>query len=309
MNHSTRWLSTCLFSSLLLPALFLSQASAASFNEIVVFGDSLSDNGNLLFFEEQPTPDPALYFEGRFSNGPVWVEYLADPTRLSAPLTDIALGGAQTDGLVPPGLIEQVTTYIATNGPPLSSSSLFIIWIGGNDYFNGEGDALEAVTNIEEAMERLVQLGAKNLLILNLPDLGAVPDLLGTPEADEATAFSLNFNTALAGVLDRFESAYPAVTVYEFDVYSFSETVQNDPAAFGFINVGDQSPNFAIPNNFDGAGYVFWDDKHPTTSMHALIADQVTAAVNQQAPPPGPMNGGAAPDDSDSTCFVTTARR
>ncbi|MGA9478940.1 MAG: hypothetical protein WBV21_14260, partial [Desulfobacterales bacterium] len=48
----------------------------------------------------------------------------------------------------------------------------------------------------------------------------------------------------------------------------------------------DPSPNFEVPNNFDGAGYLFWDERHPTTSMHELIADQVFTLLNEQATPP-----------------------
>jgi phospholipase/lecithinase/hemolysin len=79
---------------LLLIGPFASNGFAASFDEIVIFGDSLSDNGNLVFIENQPEPDPELYYQGRFYNGPVWVEYLADPQHLNAPLTDRAIGGA-----------------------------------------------------------------------------------------------------------------------------------------------------------------------------------------------------------------------
>ena len=58
--------------------------SAPSFSGLVVLGDSLSDNGNA----------------GRFSNGPVWVEHLAEwlglelrPSRLGG--TNHAVGGAR----------------------------------------------------------------------------------------------------------------------------------------------------------------------------------------------------------------------
>ena len=79
-------------------------------------------------------PDPELYFEGRFSNGPVWVEYLTDADHFNVTLTDNALSGAHTDGLEPPGLVEQVTAYVALEELALSSTALFVIWIGGNDF-------------------------------------------------------------------------------------------------------------------------------------------------------------------------------
>lgn len=278
---------------------------AAPFDEIVVFGDSLSDNGNLLLIEDQPKPDPALYYQGRFSNGPVWVEYLAEPPRLNLPLHDRALGGAQSDGLIPPGLIEQVTAYIATSGPPLSHDSLFVIWIGGNDYLNGNGDFQGAVDNINTAMERLAEFEARHILVLNLPDLGAIPDTLTTPEAAEATVFSLNFNAELGNMIDRFSAEHPEIGLYEFDVFSFFMEIRNNPAAFGFINVTEPSPNFQVENNFDGAGYLFWDDRHPTTATHTLLADRVFTALNEQLPESPDLTEENGSDDS--TCFINTS--
>ncbi|MGD9876618.1 MULTISPECIES: SGNH/GDSL hydrolase family protein [Desulfococcus] len=295
--------------------------SPSVFDEIVVFGDSLSDNGNLFLIENQLHPDPALYYQGRFSNGPVWVEYLADLTHMNAPLDDRALGGAQSDGLVPPGLIEQVTSYTAAKALPLSHDSLFIIWIGGNDFLNGNGDFQNAVDNINRAMERLAALEAQHILLLNLPDLGAIPDTLGTSDATPATAFSLNFNAELVKMIDRFSIDHPEVTLYEFDVFSFFAAVQKDPAAFGFSNVTEPSPNFQIENNFDGAGHLFWDDRHPTTAMHALLADRVSANLDAHVPPssnpdenddgdpvpPPPTDSDQEDDGGGSTCFISSS--
>jgi thermolabile hemolysin len=274
---------------------------AATFDEIVIFGDSLSDNGNLVFIENQPEPDPELYYQGRFSNGPVWVEYLADTRHLNTSLTDRAIGGAQSGGFI--GLNVQIPVYVTTADSPPTPNTLFSIWIGGNDFLNGNGDYQAAVANINEAMEELVQFGAKHLLVLNLPDLGAIPATLGSPEAPQATAYSNDFNAALADKISNFGVEHPEIPVYEFDVYTFASAVKRDPAAYGFTNVTDPSPNFEVPNNFDGAGYVFWDERHPTTSMHSLIADQVFALLNDQIPSPE-MNTTAQDDGGGSSCFI-----
>ena len=81
----------CAVSLALVPAPTPAQIPS-SFSDIVVFGDSLSDNGNLFRLTGQPPPP---YFKGRFSNGPVWVERLAAPLGLDG-ITDFALGGATT---------------------------------------------------------------------------------------------------------------------------------------------------------------------------------------------------------------------
>ncbi len=287
--------------SLLLGA---SNAMAGPFGEIVVFGDSLSDNGNYVLFEGQPVPEPELYWEGRFSNGPVWVEYLTDSDHFDTNLTDRALGGAQSDGLTPPGLIEQVRTYILATGPPLSPTNLYIIWIGGNDYFNGDGDFQEAVDNIEDAMSDLADNGARFMLVLNLPDLGAIPHRIGSDLAPEATEFSVNFNAALASMIDTFSTDYPDIGIYEFDVDALFLEILADPGALGFDNVTEPAPNFSVPDNFDGGGSLFWDDKHPTTRMHALIADRVYAELNAQLPDDMRDTSAQENESSSASCFI-----
>jgi phospholipase/lecithinase/hemolysin len=287
--------------SLLLGA---SNALAGPFGEIVIFGDSLSDNGNYVLFDDQPAPDPALYWEGRFSNGPVWNEYLTDPAHFDTNLTNRAFGGAQSDGLTPPGLIEQVRAYILASGPPLSPTNLYMIWIGGNDYFNGDGNFQEAVDNIEDALSDLADHGAMYLLILNLPDLGAIPHRIGSANAPEATAFSVNFNAALASMIDTFIAGHPGIGIYEFDMYALFLEILADPGALGFDNVTQPAPNFSVPNNFDGGGSLFWDDKHPTTRTHALIADRVYAGLNAQLPADTPDTPAQENESSSSSCFI-----
>src|SRR5262245_59792037 len=67
---------------------------------LVVFGDSLSDAGNASLSTGGALPNPALYYQGRFSDGPIWVDtlakYLGEPAvgpSLAGGL-DYAFGGA-----------------------------------------------------------------------------------------------------------------------------------------------------------------------------------------------------------------------
>ncbi len=104
----------------------------AVYSSFFVFGDSLSDDGNLFASAGQP---PAPYFDGRFSNGPVWAEAVADRFAISE---NFAFGGAgaATDGDGVPDFGAQVAGYLASPlatvaGPrPLAS-----VWFGANDLF------------------------------------------------------------------------------------------------------------------------------------------------------------------------------
>src|SRR6188472_2981783 len=77
--------------------LFSGFVTATPLHNMVVFGDSLSDNGNLYEFMKHQLPQDPPYFAGRFSNGPVWVEHLVAsyfPNDPSSHLFDYAFGGA-----------------------------------------------------------------------------------------------------------------------------------------------------------------------------------------------------------------------
>src|SRR4051794_25936876 len=92
-------------SSLFVACALATPLQAGQFTQIVAFGDSLTDTGNL-YAVTQTSPSgpfpPSPYYEGRFSNGPVWVEWLALQLGVPAPRpfvtggTNYAFGGAET---------------------------------------------------------------------------------------------------------------------------------------------------------------------------------------------------------------------
>jgi phospholipase/lecithinase/hemolysin len=90
--------------------------------DLFVFGDSLSDIGNLFEKTAGLVPSSSRYFEGRFSNGPLAVEILAEALGLpSSRSTNFAIGGARTDrtnvGDIGPiqfgGLLDEIDQFTA----------------------------------------------------------------------------------------------------------------------------------------------------------------------------------------------------
>lgn len=249
------------------------------FTNIVAFGDSLSDNGNLHTLTNGAIPG-SNYFDGRFSNGPVWVEHLA--AHLGAELTDFAYGGASTGSLFPfpPSLRTQIALWQAQGN---SAQGLFTVWAGANDYLRlGRTDAQGAVGNILTGLEALASSGVTRILLPNLPDLGLTPDLLSEPAVTqaEASAYSSDFNQGIAETLVSFSEDHPAVVIYFLDVYGLFGELVTDPARFGFQSSTEASPNFGVNFQNDG-GYVFWDGVHPTAEAHALLAGEAAALLSK----------------------------
>ncbi len=243
-------LLACLF---LLAGVCSSVQAATTFNNLVVFGDSLSDTGNI----------------GRYSNGDIWVETLS--TNLEAALYNYASAGATTGndnpaaGLDYTGLLWQVDDTANLHYIPslITGTSLVALWAGANDFLQGR-DYQAAVDNIEIALESLYDDGFHYFMVPNLPDIGATPLFkyykLST-ESEAATAWTNAFNTALANMLADFvaDEENDGVVLYSLDIYT----------AFGGYEIG--SADWAA---------LFWTDYfHPSSTGHALIASIAGSAV------------------------------
>jgi phospholipase/lecithinase/hemolysin len=250
---------------LILPA----SMPAFGWDKIIAFGDSLSDNG----------PEDGYGF-GVASNGPVWLDYLADSMR-DVELEDRALGGAQTDGpwiaegTINIGMIQQIDDYIASLPADADLSGiLFTVWIGGNDFLTwgpSESVISAAITNINDALQALVFAGAKDILIMNLPDLGLAPALVNTPYSLAYTYGSMAFNAYLAQLVCDFRGAFPQVKFYMANTFALLQYAVANGEALGFTNVDGT----CVVDDDDTEvceGFIFWDGIHPTTATHQYLA-------------------------------------
>jgi cholinesterase len=268
----------------------ISTGRAYGYSAVFVYGDSLSDNGNLFAATSAlgiPTPPSPPYFDGRYSNGPVAVEQLA--TLLGSPLHDFAWAGAttgignQADGgnqTTPgafgiPGMLAELEAYPVP--PALIPSSLFVVWGGANDFEIG-GSVTAAITNIDTIVGALEAEGATHILVPGLPDLGLTPEFYGKPAA---TLFSEEFNAGLQATL-------PAGATY-FDTAGLLDEIIADPSEFGLTDVKDSCLNQVTVNNqvtftmcSDPSQYLFWDDIHPTTTADAILAERFSAVVTPE---------------------------
>lgn len=270
----------CLY---LLTCTLTSSAFAETFGRIVAFGDSLTDNGNIYELSSQAKPASSHSYEGRYSNGPVWVEYLS--RYFSADLVDLAQGGAQTGDSesVPVGLKAQVSDYasLVSSYPSLmSDDTLYVVWAGPNDFLSGGTDYTGAAANILDALNMLADAGASYFVVPNMPNLGSIPLNNSIPDRSSAAGtLTQGFNSALQSGLDTFKQANPSVTVYDIDVYSLFSNIVSDPASYGFTDVTHKYVNDDGTVNDDGSQYLFWDDVHPTTAGHKLLARTVARRI------------------------------
>lgn len=292
-------------------ALFFSAAvsTAAPLNNIVVFGDSLSDNGNLYEYMEHSIPVSPPYYEGRFTNGPVWVERLASSyfaEDASKHLLDYAFGGAgisenRLDDVLFT-LEREIDSYLLVHDAESVKQSLFIVWIGANNYLGIPTDAennLQMVNKgIRHGLVRLVKAGAQHILVLNLPDLGKTPGAIDLAMEKELSYFSDRHNTLLAATLDNLQQKYPAVQWLSYDVNNLVNVILDNPAQYGFTNTKETcyKVTFEPQRSHQGIlkmaarkvadevssceGYLFFDAVHPTEAAHEMMAQAAKALLD-----------------------------
>jgi phospholipase/lecithinase/hemolysin len=293
-------------------ALLGGSAAQASFSAEYVFGDSLSDNGNLASVEGGPFLDPPS-FDNSFTNGPVAVQLLAQSLGLSANAslwltgtsppagTNYAVGGATaaTPDLASINLLSQVAAYSGFALGHADPDALYVVMIGGNDVRNaalsaGEGAVTAGVRDELTAISDLADEGAKHILVVNVPNVGLIPEFTqedpDPTAAAAATQFSIDYDTDLAGGLAHPTTPLPSGTMLtDFNLFALNQSILDNAAKLGFTNTTDPCYDFTgLPTDANSATgctadninqFLYWNDIHPTAPVQALWAQGLREAV------------------------------
>lgn len=291
-----------------------SHAVVAPYSGLVIFGDSLSDTGNIAaafgapggVIPGVPSADfipgaPYTPF-GVFSNGPVWATSFAAALGLSALPSwnggsNFAFGGARmvVDGAGPGGLPSSLNTqvgqFLGATGGTAAPSALYIVAGGGND-LRDAATAL-ATPGLSFAQQLAIFSGAASryatdtgAIVDRLQAAGATniivwnaPDVGLTPAARSLGPVAQFTATTLATLMNDALSyrlqGEAGVTI--FDVFGAVNTLVANPGAAGLSNV-TLACGFA-GNACDPASALFWDGIHPTAAGHQLLSNAMLAVV------------------------------
>lgn len=266
----------------------------AAYSQIIAFGDSLSDTGNLyklsLPYLGGYPGDP--YYQGRFSNGALAVEAMADD--LGLPVTSYAVGGAQTGMgnqggyfLYGTGVGGQILSYSEDlRGKGTDPSALYFVWAGPNDFFAGSNiwsssTASQAYGNMVGNLASLYFLGARNFFVPLMPDLSLTPTALLSSSAYQAAAAQRTdeYNKLLLDGLSNMVTRYAGMNIVLFDTTGFMAAQVPSLKANGVDTVDacynvSASSTCQYPN-----AYLFWDGQHPTAFTNQILGRAFAAAV------------------------------
>ncbi|MEM6413705.1 MAG: autotransporter domain-containing protein [Pseudomonadota bacterium] len=294
--------------ALILMSLFVAPAVAQEFDRQVVFGDSLSDPGNIF---------PDL----RFTNGPLYAEILQQNFRIDdADVFNSAVGGAKTSQSPNPSgfvtgnisdvvlvadtdLTNQSDNFLDRQGGAHSSTSLFIVNGGGNNGFVTnqisflpsttdpigllQSAALQASSDLVSISSSLISAGAQTIVVPNSADLGAVAEPFGfgtsieTESRSRSTIFTNEFNAALVSDLGAL-AATTDTDIILVDVNTLFADAQANPEKYGISNVTDacsSTPSCVTASFDDQNQFLFFDGVHPTAAGHTIKGQFYTDTI------------------------------
>jgi phospholipase/lecithinase/hemolysin len=278
--------------------------AASPFTQVYVFGDSVSDNGNLHVLTEELAginfPPSPPYAENNL-NGEPWPTYFGEA--LGVPVHNMAVGGAFSGpimipmggapvpfsniyGLIPPliyglpGLQEQVAAFLDAHPAGVNPEGLYVLWAGHNDMFVAMAvpalapSILENIPfNLADAVCQLTAYGARHFLVGNISDASLTPFAqVGNPAEMRAIIQGV-INPAIETIFPEAAVACGASSILLADTFGYFNRVYDNPSEYGLTNVTDPCLLSAADPATECGSYMFWDDVHPTTAAMAVFAE------------------------------------
>ena len=262
----------------------------AAFTSLYVFGDALSTTTN------NQTGGPN-YYGGRYCNGRIWVEVLAQRQGIG-----ISNNWSYFD-CNSSNLVKNVQNFNIKAS--VASNALFVVWVNNSDLFDAVLSAPNTnqstwipiinrgQTNQFRAITNLYAKGVRTIIMPNVVDIGKVPYFCNP--ADGFTSVlgfirqeCIAYNVAFSNTLNQARAACPGLAIYQPNFFGLLDNVLTNAANYGLTNalasgVDIDAMDALFPKsntNGLGANYVFWDDLDPSAKFHEVIADVVQQIVS-----------------------------
>jgi cholinesterase len=264
----------------------------AAFTSFHVFGDSLSCTASNL-------DGGAPYYYGKtYSNGPIWVEVLAEQLGLAfnpSNNPNAFFGNTSSN------LLAETSAY----APPAdASNALVVIWVNNADLYYPALDPSPtlakftnainlALTNQFDAITNLYAKGIRTLVMPNVVDIATIPQF--NTYASQTNLFhqvSTNYNAQFYVMLDSVKAQFPQLNIIVPDYFTLLNNLLSNPSEYGVTNtLGNglsidalDAENYGYPAaNINGYGtnYIFWDPTDPTALVHTIMAGVAQQAITQ----------------------------
>lgn len=270
----------------------VSAVSKTSNAKFVLFGDSLSDNGNTYEYSHHTKPSASAYYQGRYSNGPIWIDYVLTilfPNSSKQRLLNYAFGGAGVLRSQPHVFVlsQEIDSYLLTHVARPDADTWFVMWIGANDYLlhpdSSAEDVHKVIAEMERNIVRLVQQGAKHVIVMGLPDLGLLPYAEDLEVQAPLSTLTKLHNAQFKLSITKLQARFPQADWHYIDIDQTFTSLIAHPKQYGFKRTHERclEPNISGKKTWiskkqtDCRQYVFFDQFHPTTYVHQIVAKEL----------------------------------
>ncbi|ARB91825.1 SGNH/GDSL hydrolase family protein [Legionella longbeachae] len=171
--------------------------------------------------------------------------------------------------------------------------TLITVFSGANDLITVNSEPTKEAANLAvqsniDNIEKLLQQGFKNIMLCNLPDLSLTPRFQGTSREGQAHEITEYFNTQLEEKYKKLKEKYPSCSIDFFNINSIFTKIYTDvrdnPQSEYAQYFDSKKLKEAYKDSTDytmtpertspGSKHMFWDDVHPTATMHALLMSE-----------------------------------
>jgi 3-phytase len=261
-------------------------AQCASYSKVYVFGDSYVDTGNLFIATDGAYPPSPPYYMGRNSNGPLWVEVMAEELGLPNPAPNLAGGtnyawsGAETGpGLSDYGLPNvgmQIDSFLDAEHA-FQGDELIVFDAGYNDLYFGRG-VEEVANNFEDHITKLAAAGGRSFLVATVTG-DRSPLVVETLDVKAFRKQLDSLNHLLNQRLKKLAKNL-GVKIVVFDLDGAASTVLAHPKKYGLTNVTDGfltgAGDVGNPDEF-----FWWDDIHMTLVVQGIVGEEAAEFVSE----------------------------
>ncbi|KAJ0417359.1 hypothetical protein BJY00DRAFT_325664 [Aspergillus carlsbadensis] len=257
---------------------------------LFTFGDSYTTTGFNASSTQpslsNPMGNPPLG-QGTASDSTNWVGYLATIYNETPVLSyNFAVFDATVDNAVARGVPEDFVRQVSTDFEPYycrpshedpsvsegSVSALFMIWFGINDALHIYSDpdpTTKTSLVLQSYFNQLTKLhacGGRSFVLINVPPTHRTPKFLAYRSWErrlyEASIRDFNFQLHAAALRWVGENSDSRIAIY--DAWEFASHILDHPGEYGFVD-----------SSCIGEGCVWWDDFHPRSAFHQLLAADI----------------------------------
>ncbi|QLE78653.1 SGNH/GDSL hydrolase family protein [Francisella sp. Scap27] len=269
-----------------------------SYSNIISFGDSLSDKGNTYKKSLETIPNDNTWFNGRFSNNKVWVEYLCDYSKdRKCKLIDNAYGGAYSKNgyqdiklndksiiKLITNLLQQVENFVKKDKSYNPNTTLYTMEIGANDIMDLGAAPSIIAQNIDTSLNLLIKKEkAKHIAFLNLPDFSKAPRYAKASVKKRESIHNrvIETNELTKKIIEKYKSEGIDIKIIDFhkllnSLLKNKNLISDKPCLNIPLKTGklDFLIDYRKTKNCESKlnKYIFFDNLHPSNIIHQKLA-------------------------------------